>query len=501
MRLLTPLLALRIRPHPHHISLFRRNPSLSRSFASPGTPFKPPQYGQPLSLTHPHLVRPGQLTPGISVGEYEKRRKQLVERVEQDAIIVSMGAKTIYCSQNIFYKFRQGTDFNYLTGFNEPEAAVIIRKDASPRGYHMTLFVPVRSAESDLWEGGRSGLDGAVEFFGADEAYPLSSMPSVLQDHLYSAPSIYIDLPPSKSKRSFLSGLLSSSSSATSDIESQVAKLPPGKVKPLNMLVQALRLVKSPEEVALMKQAGDIASKGHTEVMKFARPDLPEAHLQAHFEYICALEGSERSAYVPVVASGANGLVIHYTVNDCLMKDGELVLIDAGCELHSYCSDITRTFPVSGKFSPAQKDLYQAVLEVNKRCVALCEVNNGWTMNSLHTRSVTFMKEELNQIGFGLSHDHAASILYPHGLSHYLGMDLHDTPLASKSTPLQNGHVLTIEPGVYVPYDSRYPKHFHGLGIRVEDDILITPEGPLVLTSHCPKEVADVEAACQGLLG
>ncbi|KAL7417248.1 peptidase M24 [Mrakia frigida] len=460
---------------------------------------KPPRHGQPLPFTHSHLLQPGELVPGLQSTEFETRRRRLMERMEQGAVVISLGAKVVYSSQNIFYKFRQATDFMYLTGFNEPDSALVLVRDSSSRGYKMTMFVPSRTASSDLWDGGKTGQEGAVEFFKADEAFPLSHLSTHLSTLIPDAPAIHIDLasPSPKSKKTFLSSLFPASPS--SEMEALVGKIPTTKLSPLAPLVQTMRGIKSEAEWKIMKRAGDITGKGHAEVMGFASSSRSEADLVAHFEYICALEGSERPAYVPVVASGANSLVIHYTENNCKLNDGELVLIDAGCELNSYVSDCTRTFPVSGAFTEPQKDLYQAVLEVNKLCIQMCTMEGGRSSNSLHSRSVSLMKQELNNIGFNLN-EAEVSALYPHGLSHYVGMDLHDTPLTSKDSALVQGQILTIEPGVYVPYDSRFPKHFHGMGIRIEDEVLVLPEGPMVLTSHAPKEILDVEGACQRTL-
>ncbi|TXT04717.1 uncharacterized protein COLE_07536 [Cutaneotrichosporon oleaginosum] len=244
-----------------------------------------------------------------------------------------------------------------------------------------------------------------------------------------------------------------------------------------------------------MARAGEISARAHCQVMRFARAGGTEANLQATFEYHCALGGSERPAYVPVVASGANALVIHYTRNDCVLGQDDMVLIDAGGEYHMYASDITRTFPVAGRFSPAQRDLYTAVLNVQKDLVARCKPGEA-NLNELHRESCVALGRELKQIGFNLSPGDVERTLYPHFLSHHVGSDLHDCPSAERGVILSEGHVVTIEPGVYVPRDPRFPKAFHGLGVRIEDEVAVTKDGPWVLTP-APKEVAEVEAACQ----
>jgi intermediate cleaving peptidase 55 len=259
------------------------------------------------------------------------------------------------------------------------------------------------------------GLTCGTDRSGVHQAYPLSNLSTVLQRLLPLASAIHIDLPsPSpKAKRSFLASLLPTQGTM-GELEAIVGKVPTSLMRPLAERVQRLRRIKSDAEVAIMRRAGEISSKAHAEVMHFASSSRSEADLEAHFQYVCSLEGSERPAYIPVVASGANALVIHYTRNDQRLQDGEvrdishspftlvpdfrlffflglkLVLIDAGCELHSYCSDITRTFPVSGTFTSAQRDLYEAVLTVNKRCIAMCEVPQRWSSNALHRHSEFF---------------------------------------------------------------------------------------------------------------
>ncbi|KAJ9091278.1 hypothetical protein QFC19_009188 [Naganishia cerealis] len=397
-----------------------------------------------------------------------------------------------------------------------------------------------------MWEGARTGVDGAISVFGADAAYHNSSLAFHLGDLFSGTQDLYVELPPSpspsvssmpypmsnngpsawKRRRSSLSKLFNPASPSSSTDHGPAmqpphlalhAALSSGRASRLEPEIECLRLIKSSAELALMNTAGEISSHAHTAVMRYASAEggvrrskrtgrerrKREGDLVAVFEYHCALEGSERPAYVPVVASGANALVIHYTNNDCELQDGELVLIDAGCEYAHYASDITRTFPVSGKFTEPQKDLYQAVLNVQKECVKRCTVKEEISMAELHRLSCTLMTQELRQIGFKLSQGEVERKLYPHYISHHLGSDLHDCPIVGRnnlSDILVAGNVITVEPGCYVPSDPSYPKHFHGLGVRIEDDIAFTKDGPLNLSAHAPKEIADIEGACQGLL-
>ncbi|KAK4685533.1 intermediate cleaving peptidase 55, partial [Tremellales sp. Uapishka_1] len=521
---------------------------------------KPPRQGQPLFPTHPHLISSKCLTPGIPAEEYESRRRKLMEGLEEGCVVVCMGGTMRLVTQQIFYKFRQGelvdssegeakltrlvhsdrlllphwiqrarlhVDPRYFVLHSYKTAAYsfgprLESKPSSPRGYTYTLFVPPKDVHDAQWAGERSGVEGAVSVFGADEAHPNISLSTFLPSLLTSRPAVYVSLPPSPStspssqplqpptprRRSSLLKLFSSDSTASTSTSKSdpphlilSAALASSHARPLEREVQRLRMVKSERELRLMKRAGDMSSDAHAKVMRFAEAGVSEGALAAHFEYHCALAGSERPAYVPVVASGANSLIIHYTNNDCLLEKDDLVLIDAGGELSMYASDITRTFPVSGRFSDPQRDLYQAVLNAQKECVKRCTVEGGVTMNELHRTSCSLLTEELRQIGFKLSIGDVERKLYPHFLSHHLGSDLHDCPSTDRNAVLVEGNVITIEPGIYVPFDSAFPKHFHGLGIRIEDEIAFQKDGPYNLSANAPKEIVDVEAACQGSLG
>lgn len=429
----------------------------------------------------------------------------------------------------IFYRFRQSSNFFYLCGFNEPDAALVLEKRASsPRGYKMTMFVPPRDASYEAWNGPRTGTDGAVDVFGADEAIDMDADGRSLLDYLKAtlpgAPTIYYDpplcptIPRKKSSTGAPAGILNylsppSSSpldvfSKKSDFDAVVKLLGDSKrCQDLSPLLDSHRLVKSPSELRLMRRAGQIAGLAHNSTMRFSQSTAAaqggEAALEAHFEYISALLGAQRPAYVPVVAAGERGCTIHYTSNDNPAPHGSLVTIDAGIEHAGYTSDITRAWPVSGTFSEPQKDLYAALLSVLKQCTALAISSNGYSLASLHRRSVELLRVELRQLGFDLALGELERSLYQHYLGHWLGIDLHDTPSVSRGTVLKPGMVITIEPGLYVPSDttglrSVIPKAFRGLGMRVEDDIAVGLKENVVLSAEAVKEVVDVEACVRG---
>ncbi|EPQ28053.1 uncharacterized protein PFL1_04380 [Pseudozyma flocculosa PF-1] len=509
-------------------------------------------YGQPLPHSHPHLfprrgplgnedlvaypgqevgldlldagdgqVATDQLTPGIPAAEYEQRRRRLMEQLPDGSVAVLVSGRVKSMSGAIFYKFRQESNFWYLTGFQEPDSAVVLERDASrPRGYRMTMYVPPRDDHNETWNGPRTGVDGATDVFGADEAYDMdpATLLAHLRQKLPAYTHVYVDSPTQPTTPRRTSGSRASAAASNvlnylsppsttgfdlfskkSDFDHVVKLLAdPRKCHSLSREVERLRFRKSANELRAMRRAGRVSGEAMAQVMRYVRPGRTESQLQAVFEYHCAVNGAQRPAYVPVVAAGSNALTIHYINNDRLVGDADLVCIDAGCELDGYASDITRAFPAAldGRFTGPQRDLYEAVLSVLKGCTALATEEQCYTLADLHRRSVEMLRIELKNIGFHLGLGTLERILYPHYIGHWLGIDLHDVASVERSTKLERGAVVTIEPGVYVPYDDRFPKHFQGIGIRIEDDIAVGERDNVVLSAEAPKEVADVEAAC-----
>ncbi|KLO07415.1 peptidase M24, partial [Schizopora paradoxa] len=464
---------------------------------------KPAKFGQPRHASHPHLLKDAELTPGFTPQEYASRRSELMKRLPESSMVVCLSAPVKYMSGEIFYKYRQASDFWYLTGFEEPESAVVLEKISSGSECRMTLFSRGKDPAKEKWEGPRTGFIEAAKIFNANEARPIEDLPSMLKSlaPLYS--NIYVDSQFAPQRRGRPRSVLKYLSSATSksDSDGVMDVLPSSKRLNLAPELAKLRSIKSPAEIRAMRNAADVSGRAHAKTMRFAEPGLPESALAAHFEYLCALSGSQRLAYVPVVASGSNALIIHYTNNNQVIRDDEFVLIDAGCELNGYASDITRTFPASGAFSSEQMDLYSAVLTAQKACIDLCTEASGMSLNDLHRKSCEILRQELQQLGFNLTVGLLERELYPHYLSHPLGIDLHESSHFDRGAQLKEGMVITIEPGIYVPPSSAFPKHFHNMGIRIEDEVLIGKNHPTVLSVAAPKEIADVEGACQGLLG
>ncbi|CAG8447958.1 2185_t:CDS:10 [Scutellospora calospora] len=383
----------------------------NRSFGTHAmlTPAEPRSFGQPTPETHPHLMKPGETTPGIKAVEYELRRAMLMDRLSENSVAVSLGYRMRYMSN----KAMESARFN-----------------------------------------------------------------SKIKDIIKNYKDIYIDLPP---RTNILS---------TDNVQKNIVR---NYVKPLSRIIQELRLIKSDSEIALMKKSGEIAGKAFIQTMKFTKPGLSEHDLYAKIDFECRIQGAQSLAYVPVVAGGINALTMHYVRNDMILQDGDLVLLDAGGEYCGYASDVTRTWPVNGKFTQPQKELYEAVLNVNRRCIKLCTEAENISLNGIHEISVEFMKEELLNIGFDLVEGDIERVLYPHHVGHYLGLDVHDTHYIDRSRRLSRGMVITIEPGIYIPPNEAYPKKYHGMGIRIEDNVVVGATDPIVLSSTTPKEVIDIE--------
>lgn len=461
------------------------------------------QYGQPQPHTHPHLFpdfdvslpfpqlhttptdiptynyhaslssdAARQLTPGIPRFEYEERRRRLMATLEDGAVVLVMGGRIKYMSGQIFYRFRQASNFWYLTGFQEPDSAVVLQKQASsPRGYKMTMFVPPHDANHQVWNGPRTGPDGAVDVFGADDALEMDSegrsLLNFLKAVLPGATKIYHDpaLPPTIPRKSSRLGVTQTSTPSPSP--SLLNYLSPGspsaldifskktdfdtvirhlsdtkKCEALSPIMDKQRLIKSPFELRLMRKSGRIAALAHNSTMRFSNTPFAKSEwaLQSHFDYVSSLLGANRMAYVPVVANAHRGCVIHYTDNDHELdktrsssgssdaRTGQLVTMDAGVEYAGYTSDITRAWPVAGgddgpssssrvAFTSPQRDLYTALLRVLKQCTRLATQDQGYSMGALHRRSVELLKVELRDLGIDLRGGDLERIIYPHYLS------------------------------------------------------------------------------------
>lgn len=430
------------------------------------------------------LLAEGDISPGISAAEFAERRDKLARSLPPGGLAVLQAAPQTFMTGVIPYPYRQDADFRYLTGISQPGVVGVVRSDGK-----FTLFVPDRDPWRETWDGARVCVNAAVAVFGADEAYPMSQMPDRLTPMLAAAPTVAME-----EERPDVAPL----ASAVAGLPAARAANGQGRVVSLRPLVHELRWIKSRAEMDAMCRSASAAANAMVEAMRRTRPGTNERSMASVFEYYCKIMGAERMAYPPVVASGADGCTIHYSRNDKRLCEGGLLLFDGGCEVDGYCSDVTRTWPISGKFAGPQRAVYEAVLSVYTG--VLEAVKPGVTLRQLHQRSVRLTAEVIRDLGLMREHSVDAIIdrqyfrkLYPHSIGHWLGMDTHDASTISHDRPIVPGVVLTVEPGLYIPA-SEENGPFGGIGIRLEDDVAVTQEGSEVLSAQVPLGIADVEA-------
>ena len=425
------------------------------------------------------------------------RRPQLAEfmrRMEEDSVAIVASAPEAVRSNDTHYRYRQDSDFYYLTGFDEPDSIAVVSPSHPEHPY--VLFVRPRDPERETWDGRRAGVEGARSRHGADAAFPVEEFSEKLAGLIDGARNVYFRL----GSRPDLDAL----------VVKQIGQMrargraqrAPESITDPGAIIHEMRLVKTGEEIELMQRAADIAAEAHVEAMRRARPGMYEYEIEALVEYVFRRRGAAGPAYTTIVGGGANATVLHYVTNDAPLRDGDLVLIDAGAEFRGYASDITRTFPVSGRFTEAQREIYTAVLDAQLACVEM--VKPGVTMEDLNERAVRVLTGGMLRLGLlrgdaeKLIEEKEYKKFFMHGVGHFLGMDVHDVGRYKigdgEPRPLAAGNVITIEPGLYVAPDSEdVPDKFRGVGVRVEDDVLVTPEGRRVLTDKVPKRIEEIE--------
>jgi Xaa-Pro aminopeptidase len=418
----------------------------------------------------------------------------------ENAIAIVPAHPELIRNNDVHFKFRQDTNFHYLTGFDEPDAIAVFRNVGGKR--ELILFVRPKDLEKEIWTGYRCGVEGAVDRYGADRAFPVSEFDAQMPKLMQGADRVYY---------SFFKTL---NMNGVEYMDQKILRLLDGyraslgrtgrgivPIYDVNELLGEMRLYKAPEEIDRLRRACAISAKAHREAMARCRPGLYEYQVEALLEYVFRDSGSERHGYPSIVASGANATILHYVENNRRIEDGELFLIDAGAEVDFYTGDITRTFAVNGKMSATQREIYDIVLDVQKECVKMARP--GATMASIHSFAVEALTDAMVSLKF-LSGDRRKIIetmaykrYYPHGTGHFLGMDVHDAGLYQVDgapRKLEPGMAFTIEPGFYVLRDdSAVPEKYRGIGVRIEDDVVITPEGCEVLTSGVAKEVDEME--------
>ncbi len=430
--------------------------------------------------------------------DFQRRRKRVFEAMG-DAVLVVFAAPYLIRNNDVEHEWRQESDFHYLSGFDEPDSVLVLRGGAEPR---FVLFVRPRDPEREAWDGPRAGVEGAVAEYGADAAFPLEELGKELPALLANVASIHYALGRARANDDVV---LQALEAVRRLARRGTASVPRAIVDPSSVLHEE-RLIKAPEEIACMQQALAITADGHRAVMAASKPGMFEYEAEALLRGVFRRQGSERQAYPPIVGSGPNSTILHYRKNDRRMQDGDLLLVDAGSEYEYYASDVTRTFPVNGRFTPAQRRSYELVLAAE--LAAIAAVRPGATLESVHLAAARVLTEGLMELGLvegPLDEAVEAKRYKPwfmHGTSHWLGMDVHDVGayyVERKARPLAPGMVLTVEPGLYfTATDERVGPEFRGIGIRIEDDVLVTETGARVLSEAIPKTIDSVEQACRG---
>ncbi len=425
-----------------------------------------------------------------------KQRRQRVLDALGSAVLLLPSAPLAIRNNDVEHEYRQDSDLFYLSGFDEPESVLCLR-GGKEKPY--ALFLRSRDPEREVWDGARAGVDGAVKAFAADEAFPIGELAQKLPALLENATRLYYRL---GRDRSFDDVVLTAIDKVRS--KAKLGLSWPVEIVDPATLVHEHRRVKAREELELMRRAAEITRDAHLAGMAAARPDAFEYEVEAVMLAVFRQAGAERLAYGPIVGSGPNATVLHYRKNDRKMRDGDLLLVDAGCEYGYYAADVTRTFPVGGRFSGPQRAIYEIVLAA--QIASIEAVRAGVTLEAIHDASVRVIAQGL--LDLGMVEGPIETVLekqtykkyYMHRTCHYLGMDVHDVGryfVDGKARPLDTGVVITVEPGIYVADNAEgAPEQYRGIGVRIEDDVLVTPEGASVLTSDVPKSVDDVERAC-----
>ena len=424
---------------------------------------------------------------------FTERRQRLGANLPPNAAIVIAGASTQYRNADSSYAFRQDSNFWYLTGFNEAEATLVVLTDNSKTAKSIA-FVPEKDKLKEIWDGYRAGPEGAVKDHGFDEAYNNSEINDQLPELLKGRDRVFYPVGKNAGLDQNIIEWIKTAKSK--DRHSSAIDIADATSKVGNQ-----RLIKDAHEIDLMKKACRISAESHVEAMKFVKPGMTEQEMEAFYLYEFAKRGGRFSAYTPIVAGGENACVLHYVENSKPLLDGDLLLVDAGCEYDFYASDITRTFPVSGKFTDAQLAIYEVVLEAELKAIAAVSVNNNvMDAQIISEKVVTQGLIDLGILTGSLDDLHAKGAFkefYMHKIGHWLGIDVHDAGDYMEDDQFMQfkpGMVTTIEPGIYIPSSANVDDKWKGIGIRIEDDILVTPDGNENLTEFVPSDPKEIEA-------
>lgn len=427
-----------------------------------------------------------------------KQLKDFMEAIGNDAVAIIPAAHEQTRSYDTEFKFHQDPDFYYLTGFHEPDAIAVI--NPSNKKNPFILFVRPSDPLMETWYGRREGVEGAVKNFGANKAFPIDKFEAEMGKLLNGNEKLYYRFAKDEKLDQIILQYLSGQR-----FRRLKTAYPPHTIIDPTVILGEMRLHKTSEEVELMQKAADIAAEAHILAMQSVKPGMNESQIEAIIEHHFRMSGASGAAYNSIIGGGENATILHYVENNMPLKDGDLLLIDAGCEYKGYASDITRTFPVNGKFTKAQREVYDVVLDVQLQCIEATKKGN--TVLQRQNLSIELLTEGMKQLGLlkgktkDLIKDKKYLKYYMHGVGHYLGLDVHDSgryftdQAAKNSRPFAPGMVLTVEPGLYIPPDDKdAPSKYRGIGIRIEDDVLVTEEGNVNLTAKVTKDIDEIEA-------
>ena len=431
----------------------------------------------------------------MTIAEFKRRRKQLMRMMGPGSIAILPSAPVSIRNRDADYPYRPDSDFYYLTGFPEPEAVAVLIPGRKQAEY--VLFCRERDLEKETWNGLRAGQEGACETYGAEDSFPIGDLNDILPRMIEQSERVFYAMGCNHELDKQMSEWIST-------IRNKGRAGVPGPVEfvALDHYLHDMRLYKSRSEIKAMRTAAKISAKAHKRAMQYCRPGLMEWQVEAELVHECATNGGRYQAYTPIVGGGANGCILHYVENNAELQAGDLLLIDAGCEYDYYASDITRTFPVNGTFSPEQRALYELVLKSQAAAIEKVRPGNHW--NDPHDAVVKVITKGLVDLGIlkgrvaTLIKNEAYKPFYMHRAGHWLGMDVHDVgdyKIDGKWRLLEPGMVLTVEPGIYIPAGAKgVAKKWWNIGIRIEDDLLVTKDGYDVLSKDVPKTVEEIEA-------
>jgi Xaa-Pro aminopeptidase len=430
----------------------------------------------------------------VDAAVFARRRRGVMELMGEGVAVIPT-APVAHRNGDVTYPFRPDSDFYYLTHFPEPEAVAVLAPGRAQGQF--LLFCREKDPDKEIWDGRRAGLDGAVSTYGADDAFPIDDIDEILPGLLENRHKVFCNMGRYADFDARLIGWLNEVKA-----KSRSGISAPGELVDLNYILHEMRLVKRVEELRLMRRAARVSVAAHRRAMSACRPGLREYQIEAELEYAFRRGGAHSPAYPSIVASGANACILHYTQNSDELADGDLLLIDAGAEIDCYASDVTRTFPVNGRFSAEQRAVYDIVLAAQRAAIDAARAGTDWIKP--HDTATRVLTEGMVELGLlsgsvdGLIESGAHRRFYMHRTSHWLGMDVHDVgdyKIDDQWRQLEAGMVMTIEPGMYIAAADDVDRRWHGIGIRIEDDVVIAREGPPeVLSEDAPKSPEDIES-------